>query len=164
MVTSTGHIVLSSEEHWRQAVALKRARAYADVVQTTGWSEQEVIDRYAGQWGKDGTFHEAMLHRAAEGGELIGWLEDDRLLGYAAVRLTPFCGDDGPLLCTTGDLLIRGDVTFEGKVAIAASLVGYGRAKGATVFDFQCDGDLKDVFETAGMRLQKVTMRLDPAR
>jgi hypothetical protein len=153
---------VTSDLDWSTAIELKRSRAYEQVVDVTGWTLEEVDRRYQGKWGAEGVdFHAMMLRRSAEGGELIAWFEGDRMVAYAAIRVTNLCGDDGPLLCTTGDLLILPELDNAGRDQIACDLKRYGTDRDAVTFEFLCDAPDQARLECAGFRPQKVAMRFD---
>ena len=154
--------VCDSEEIWQAAADLKRQRAYRDVGQTTGWTLERVASVYEAEWGVKGIdFHRMILERAAEGGRVYVWHREGSMVAYAAARLTRLCGDDGPMLWVTGDVLMAGELGPEEMAQIARDLVQEGRDAGATVFEVLCDAEAVDAFRSAGMWVQKATMRLE---
>ena len=143
---------------WAEAVDLKRHRAYTDVMATCRWTYDEVAGRYAKRWAPE-DFHETMLRRAVEGGELLAWVLEGRMVAYAAVSLQPLCGEGEPLICISGDVLVVPELAFDHQVAVAEQLYEYGCERGALLCEFNVDAPFRAAMAAAGFQDRKALMR-----
>lgn len=152
---------VDSESDWQTAADLKRGRAYRDVMSVTGWSWEEVDQKYQGVWSQTvGDFHRHMLENAVGDGELMAWFLDSKMAGYAALRVSPFCGEDGPTVCSCGDMLLDLSLGSELKRQVVHDLIAYAGDANSISTEVISDPDLLEYFVEAGYRMSKATFRI----
>lgn len=114
---------------WRQAVSLKRERAFA-MLEGEGLTRDEIEQKYDGYHREQGAaFHDCKLREEVTGGHLLGWRQGETLLAYASVCQSELLGDKSRPIYNVLDVCLHPSLTPARCDAILSSLLE--RAGGA---------------------------------
>lgn len=119
---------------WRQAVDLKRERAFA-MLEQEGLAREEIEQRYGAYQQEQGvSFHDQKLREEITGGQLLGWWEADKLTAYASVCEAELLGDESRSVFNVLDVCLGVEATPRQCEAVVSSLLAKAQAASVQMY------------------------------